>query len=454
MARSAIGVTCALWAGMALLAGACGDEGGGGTTTPDGGAAAGGSSGSAFGGSGGSGANGGAGGSTNGGSAGSIADGSAGAAGSAGQGGTAGEGGTAGQDGSAGQGGSAGQSGSSGNGGSSGSGADAGPPLDCTAFANVTQAAACAAYANAYCTFLDTCAPAGLFLYSSVAHCKQRIELQCASSLTAPQSNFNPPMFAAGADALGKLTCAEFYATGFDSLGEPGPGCGGPGTLGVGKQCYANSQCASGDCLEGDPCGICTGVGTACEASLDCLDDAFCNALDQCELKKSAGQACGAHDQCTSDTWCGVTCQPDKPLGATCTEDAECAKPLICGANNQCKPPALGAQGASCTPGETLSCNASFMLVCDTASQTCVPDPLPGPGDPCGLVQQGGMTVFEFLCGGDSTCVFTSGLSGTCVANAPDGAACNETTGPHCMFLASCVNGSCVVPNATLCPPN
>jgi hypothetical protein len=120
---------------------------------------------------------------------------------------------------------------------------------------------------------------------------------------------------------------------------------------------------------------------------------------------------------------------------------------------------AAGQVGAACG-GTMPGCDGSLGLFCGgaTGSKTCMAMTYVTDGMPCGDLS----TTSHVGCvaGG---CYIATGLAGTgdtgtCKADAPDGAVCDSVLGPACLAPARCVvvgadggAGTCVLPSATSC---
>lgn len=396
--------------------------------------------------------------------------GSGGAGATGGTGGTAGSGGmgtdggagTAGTDGGAGTGGTAGSGGTTGTGGAGGSGS-----TDCTKYSSATVTSACQSYTASYCTLIKNCAPVQ-FAFMRVANesgCESVLGEACQRSLNATGNAITPAAITAMGASLVNLGCPAFDA--MSSIPFPtGAGCGSEtGTLQDGSSCFGDNQCQSGNCQTqtGALCGACTAKaqqGGSCTFDSDCASGLYCANVSgstyQCEPVVKTGQSCAGGATCESGAFCDSngTCVAVGGSGASCNTDSECQHGLVCGANGTCAQPALGALGATCDPNVSLSCNTNLGLLCDLNTNKCIDNQLPGLGDTCGVMQVGGQTVYNFFCSGGASCIMASGSSsGTCVAVAADGAACNATNGPDCGINAACVNGTCTVADSTTCSP-
>jgi hypothetical protein len=93
-------------------------------------------------------------------------------------------------------------------------------------------------------------------------------------------------------------------------------------------------------------------------------------------------------------------------------------------------------QGGACPTG--TECQSS--LTCDTTTKTCQPTTLAQAGQPCGLVQNQFVQCATNLKCSNSVCVALKASGDTCVAGQGD-----------CQAGLSCVNGTCGVPDYTIC---
>jgi len=202
------------------------------------------------------------------------------------------------------------------------------------------------------------------------------------------------------------------------------PECEFKGTLANGTTCSVNGQCQSGSCFyeatpQGTPdCGVCKAkskVNESCKSN-SCETGLNCNAAE--------------------------TCVTPQPAAGACRDSFDCEGLLVC-ADGKCSAP--GGKGAKCTP--TTTCQDGLICVQKTATEgECTEILLARLGEKCGFDATLG-TVTDCQ---TSTC---SNLlqGGTCVADAAEGAPCNEETGPLCAFGFECRNGTCSRPSGTQC---
>lgn len=142
----------------------------------------------------------------------------------------------------------------------------------------------------------------------------------CVSATTSSVVECKQAAFGDPATTAGRRACSHVYV----------------GTIVDGGPCTTSEQCAEADaatvsCDErrcvvralpevGQECG--TIGGADCEAS------SVCNPADRkCVALPSAGSPChGASGLCASGSYCDAAnvCQPQKPLGASCTKASEC----------------------------------------------------------------------------------------------------------------------------------
>lgn len=393
---------------------------------------------------------------------------SGGDAGTDGGGGSA-TGGSAGIDGGGGSsagdgGGTAGSAGVGGSGGSAGGGGAAGSSgLSCDQHASATAAEACNSYATAYCDLLVKCAPSSLarLRVASESDCVTTLDATCHMVVEAPGSNEKPAGVATIADLISSETCTDFYTGSLSAVRLDEPSCGAPGTLADGDTCYSDSQCQGSHCSvqSGELCGQCTSkvsVGGACTYTPECVDSAYCDSSDHCVTRPKLGDSCAGGATCEAGAYCdtGDVCVAVGGDGAGCDYDGECESPLVCGGSGQCRQAAFGALGDTCEPYETSSCNHWLGLVCDLNTRKCIAEPVPGPGDTCGVMDVGGRPRNINFCSGGASCVIPSGSdTGTCVVVADVGGSCDLEAGPGCVLYAECISGTCQVADATTCAP-
>ena len=298
-----------------------------------------------------------------------------------------------------------------GNGGLS-TGADMGSTADLA----ITTEQACSDTAAAYCAKVQSCAPIFLqIVYGDLATCTARLKLACAPSLAAPGTSQTAARIDACAAALGSASCDSVFG---------GKICGTmPGTLANGAACVDSNQCMSAYCNRGNGgCGACSAqpaLGAACDG--DCGTSGY-----QCDSK---------------------VCVSYVPLHGPCDGQLhKCTPGLYCSKQSQsCEAP-LPA-GAACTPNADPPCNLLDGHFCHPINKVCAEIKYAAAGQSCGYV----MPDF-YLCSGSSTCQGAQGAqSGTCLAPAADGAACDAQKGPACLPPALCSNGLCRIFDPSAC---
>ncbi len=246
-----------------------------------------------------------------------------------------------------------------------------------------------------------------------------RAKLGCMPALTAPGTSATPDKLDSCATAVDTLMCDALYTRNTPMACIPAAG-----KLANGSACGDDAQCMSTYCKKpaGNVCGVCgarSTAGGACSIDADCDYQLAC-ANSVCVAYGALGASCDAGHPCA---------QPNVCKSGTCAAPAEAGQPCT---------PSLG--GGDCDQTKGLFCNPSSATAGVCAIATFV-----GPGQPCGLV--GGGVVG---CSGGGLCKRT-GLMGTCVAPAADGAACDATNGPPCLQPAECVGGVCKLPNPAGC---
>lgn len=286
-----------------------------------------------------------------------------------------------------------------------------------TAGSTGTPAGACDAFAQAVCNKLQECIPIGITAqYGDVAQCTVRTRQTCTTILGATGTGTTPAAINTCTSAYQGAACNALFAGAVpDACKAPG------GTLTDGTACGDDSQCVNRNCSRTtDPvCGHCAprgGAGSACVQSGDCLEGLFCNATGKCVEPAKQGAVCSAT----------TTCQPDLAC-----QNGKCDAPL--------------ALGAPCDPAAS-ACNALEGHQCG-ASKTCEALKFAKTGEASGFVN-GQITA----CAAHGHCTITAGAQGgTCMAAAPDGAACDTQKGPLCQGPASCVKGVCTFPDPNAC---
>ena len=298
---------------------------------------------------------------------------------------------------------------------------------------DLTADEACTRIAQDRCTRLQACSASDLTRrWPDVASCEQREKLACTEALAAPKTANTPSTTDACAAALAAEDCPAFLA----AVDPPTACVVQHGPFAAGAACSFAAQCATGFCAvaAGALCGTCAPQpmpGDSC-ANQGCGQTMVCVAgTQQCEVPVASGAACSSSIPCAQGLACvgGTT--------GTCMAEGETV-------------------GAACDVRRLTApdCDAAAGLACDRSSNTCVMQPLAPAGATCGEIT----TVFT-ACMSGATCVRAAGsTTGTCIAPAADGAACDSVSGPGCLFPARCVPsaagasaGTCQLPGSTTC---
>jgi hypothetical protein len=296
---------------------------------------------------------------------------------------------------------------------------------------------ACAAVAKAICDKRVACSGSvnatgvGIIrLFGSMTECLARQTLQCTAAFHAPGSGHSLATAQECVSAFAGYSCADFFANNAPTSCEPA------GSRINGAACAFNTQCKS---------GFCTG-----EKNAQC---------GQCAPEPTAGASCASSD-CGRGQLCdgtSMTCKNPGASGDSCDSNDDCGYGLVClsvaaaGGAGTCKP-AGEAVGTPCG-GIMPVCDGTQGLACAGAvgAKTCVAVTFVGDGAPCGPV---GQAMFAGCTAGScytAKALAGPGETGTCKANAADGAACDVATGPACEFPARCIlgngtAGTCKVP--------
>jgi hypothetical protein len=258
------------------------------------------------------------------------------------------------------------------------------------------------AIASADCERIAACLPVSLqIVYGDEATCRTRQTLTAASSAALAGA----PDVRACAEALRAMSCEAYV----NQHGAP-PACRFTGAVGNGSACGSDWQCVSSFCPLVDTCGTCAdapGAGEPCALGR-CAPGLACSS-ERCVAPGKTGAPCAGADDCEQTLSCvSGACVARAPLGAACGIDQpECATDLYCGGGNVCKVPKLAALGEACgaISGELVFCKGGY-------------------------------------CKG--------GPMGTCAPFTADGQACG-TGVDTCQPPASCVDGTCKVPDPAAC---
>ena len=278
---------------------------------------------------------------------------------------------------------------------------------------------ACARSARAVCSRTASCFPLLVgAAFTDEADCEARTALACHARFDAPSTSLSPARLDACARKIEQLDC-ESLAT--RQLPSECADLRGP--LAKGAVCGDDAQCSTAYCRRTGPsCGACAEraqSGATCTRADDCASGLTCSSSDTCVPIARAGEACDAATRpCLGSAVCRAGVCATKPSdGEACVFVA-------------------GQQ--TCDPSEAIWCNPTTRL--------CEPTTQAPPGEACGLVN--GKIVG---CGGGGRCKLHTVASGTCLAPAADGAACDSTAGPDCKAPATCASGTCVLPDPSSC---
>jgi hypothetical protein len=199
-----------------------------------------------------------------------------------------------------------------------------------------------------------------------------------------------------------------------------------------------------------------------------------------CQTLPVVGATCTTAVECGRDLACAVpanattgTCAARVASGGACLTNVNpCASGLSCVGDvvatstpGMCKP-AAATVGAACDGSRKTmaSCDPELGLACiptaaGSAVGTCQNAVLVAGGATCGTIGTPVTMVAECQAGGLCKKALATDKTGTCVAAAADGAACDSdpSKGPPCLAPAKCVPsgagtaGVCTLPNAAMC---
>lgn len=280
-----------------------------------------------------------------------------------------------------------------------------------------TLATACAAYADAYCAKLVSCAAYTVkLLYGDVATCQAGIKAQCLVRGAAPGTGFGAAEFVACAKAESAASCAAFLN---DDIHACHPVAGAVADNG---RCGLPSQCQSASCqLTTGSCGRCVKAGAVGEG---------CSFNSPCGY----GLSC-ASGKCAAAGDVGATC------GGAPGSTAPCKATLYCNAGKCAAQLKLGDR---CNASSTVTeCAASQGLFCDQTTSRCVARTLASAGEACGY------SVGK-QCAASGTCAGAMG-GRKCLAAGQLGEMCNTASGLGCISPGTCSSGTCAVFDPASC---
>jgi hypothetical protein len=276
----------------------------------------------------------------------------------------------------------------------------------------VDAGSGCERYAATICNKLSCFPELPNVTYGDTATCIERTRLACEPTLKVSGTGLTVAKLDACSAGYAALACQSIL------YGEVPSACEVTGTFADGAACGIGHQCQSGYCkMTNDNCGVCavrSAVGGSCGSSADCLSASFCN-LGTCTALGVEGAACHSNKPCHVSLDCKA---------GTCTKSLTTAG---------------AACDASTSTSASSSCDISAALYCDSKTSVCTKMQTATAGNPCGSVN-GVLTLCI-----TSLCKYSTDGSGTCVAFAADGAACNEAESVFCQPPASCVSGVCTI---------
>jgi len=310
---------------------------------------------------------------------------------------------------------------------------------------SITIAQACLDLAMARCNLRAACSvPQGesgagasiVETYGDLQTCLAREQLACSNALAAPQTGDSPATVETCVQKFSSYSCAEL----FENL--PPTDCLNLGARGDGAPCTFDAQCQSATCA-GTQIAVCGTCGAPPHAGEDC-----------------SATACVRGDRCQTST---NTCAALVGFAGACDDTHLCAVGLWCvGGDPTTMTPgscqAAGTRlGAACG-GTRPGCEATRGLFCAGEGDDAACAALTSGGTACGPLPDG--TRAGCVAGGCYTDLGPAGAGemGTCKPFAPDGYPCDTLLGPGCMPPARCVTypgstaGTCVIPDASLCP--
>jgi hypothetical protein len=293
--------------------------------------------------------------------------------------------------------------------------------------------AACAAFANVYCSKYSSCdgTDFGEF-FGSLGICEQRFEQFCPDQYSAPGTTASPSDVEACAEATSDLTCGQFLTSVQVQTFIFPPACQMPaGSESTGAPCEYNAQCSSGFCsVVSGFCGTCqirVSIGQMCDSMVGCANGLIC-ANTSCPI--DGGPCAGA---------LRPICFKPRGEGGECDTEPDCEPPLAC-VGRACT--SVLPEGSPCDGG---GCGFTQALVCrakeDGGPQTCVQATFAPAGAECNYT-----TTPPTFCGAFGSCQSVTGADanvGTCAAAAADGQSCVNAL---CLYPALCISGTCQAP--------
>lgn len=343
-----------------------------------------------------------------------------------------------------------------------------------------TAAQACVDVAQARCNEGSTCTlPAGtggtgfniLENYGDLQTCLTRQTLACVDGLMAPQTGNTPAKVELCVTELASASCQSF----FDN--QPPTDCSVTGAAANGATCTFNGQCASGYCqgTKTSVCGTCAAppaAGADCSSSTCAQGQRCVSSTMQCQTVAALNMVCDATHPCDRGLTCfgenattgtAGTCeaaatQIGQPCGGT-MPGCDGTLGLYCGGPSGSKTCMLVVYPTgSAAGGADASADGSTDAGADAGAAGAGAGSATPTGTPCGVLADGS----HVGCAAGNCYTATGPASGsdlgTCKASAPDNMHCDTMLGPSCLPPARCVTsaggtaGTCLVPNASMCP--
>ncbi len=274
---------------------------------------------------------------------------------------------------------------------------------------------ACTAYATAYCNKEDACIKNGVSAnYGTETVCETRLKQSCQAAAAAAGTGVDGKHYSDCAAAHASASCSDFLNNNITACVSV------PGSLANGAACAFGSQCVSTYCQRPRnlTCGHCAAVSTA---GSDCTV-ASCAHGFSCQSNGCQAIAYQASASCSATSSCGAG------LGCLIAQGSPSGSCI-----------ALGASvGAACDTSAASHCDVNKGLYCDHGH--CAALTYDQPGATCGVNPIQNSYV---VCTNASLCYgATMSHSGSCLAYAQDGAACDTSDGPGCLDAARCVTAS------------
>jgi len=302
--------------------------------------------------------------------------------------------------------------------------------------------AACAAYASAYRSWSQRCAPGTPVLSEPEwARYEARSAATCRSIVALDGTSVSAADVSRCADGIRSVKCGEEADCKMP-----------PGKLSAGAACLESVQCQSSRCSKSgsSACGTCidaVALGGACTpgGASPCQGEAHCEpgvtpGTGTCVAitRSGVGGPCGTGvTACAADLFCDSgTCRPKLAPGAACSSMTSCAGGVCDSSGTKTCIAFGGAEGRPC--GAMRTCDVG--LTCDSVAGTCVKTTPVDPGQSCAATsarcKHGSCNPSTKLC------PMLLADADTCAADGSLGI---------CDFYAECVAGKCTPSGQTIC---